>query len=47
MLADYLIPCDIEVINELPKTAIGKIDFMKLKKEEEEKVKKLIKNSIK
>ena len=44
-LAEYLIPSEIEVIKELPKTSIGKIDFMKLKKEEEAKVRKLTKNS--
>lgn len=43
-LAEYLIPEEIEVLKELPKTSIGKIDFMKLKKEEELKVKKLTKN---
>ena len=43
-LAEYLIPSEIEVIKELPKTAIGKIDFMKLKEKEEAKVKRLTKN---
>ena len=45
MLAEYLIPVEIVTIKELPKTSIGKIDFMKLKEEEENKVKKLIKSS--
>lgn len=45
MLAEYLIPTDIVAIKELPKTSIGKIDFMKLKEEEENKVKKLTRNS--
>lgn len=45
MLAEYLIPTEIVAIKELPKTSIGKIDFMKLKEEEENKVKKLTRNS--
>ena len=32
-LAEYLIPVEYEIKQELPKTSIGKIDFMSLKKE--------------
>ena len=32
-LAEYLQPVDFVIKNELPKTAVGKIDFMKLKSE--------------